>query len=563
MNPLTAPALATLPGYFAMAVKSSATISNLVITPAGNKCTNVARNVTVTVTPGGAAITSVVINYAVNGTAQTAINMTNTSGNDWSGTIPTVTPSTGTVTWSVTATDANTLTKTLAGTPYTDTPSAGAALSVNATTASFCGNGGTTTVTVTSADPSYTYTWSALSGSPTLSSTTGSSIDVTVSATSDIKVTGTTPEGCTTVATYSIGVYPLPAATVTTTASGVCPGTSATIGSGLSARNFSASCITAISTLSTPPVNAVTLLQAPSTINTPSGITVNSTTNFDDNYWGNVPVGFSFNFFGTPVTNVFVGTNGTINLGTTGSTAFNFAGGFPNTANPASTIAVCARDLRWDSGTGTIKFWTEGVSPNRRFIVQFANGKPYSWTTGNQQAEAVFYETTGVIDIRVVEATNGAWTSGADNSVNKYIGLQDGTKTIGATAPNCATQVSNFWNGVTNAIPASGSQAWRFTPPSNYNVTWTASPSGATAGLPATTSGQNLFSINVSPTVTTTYSVSYTNQTTGCTNAPGSAQVVMQVLSNTPPANVTTTSTKTVYCLGDSVTLATDYTGIT
>ena len=69
--------------------------------------------------------------YSINGTAQTAVSMTNTTGlgglnaDNWSGVIPTVTPSNGTVTWSVTATDGNALTKTQAGTSYTDEPLTG------------------------------------------------------------------------------------------------------------------------------------------------------------------------------------------------------------------------------------------------------------------------------------------------------------------------------------------------------------------------------------------------------------------------------------------------------
>jgi hypothetical protein len=355
----------------------------------------------------------------------------------------------------------------------------------------------------------------------------------------------------------------LPTALVTTSANGLCPGGNATIASGLSAGNFTATCITAPSTILTPPSNAVTLIQN-NTVNTPfpSGVGANSTTNLDDNFFSGIPVGFAFNYFGSLVTSVFIGTNGTINLGSTGSTQYNFAGppsGFPSTANPASTIAVSARDLRWDSGSGTIKYWTEGIFPNRRFVVQFVNGKPYSYTTGNQTAEVIMYETLGTVDIRVFEATNGIGTA-AGTSTSKYIGLQDPTKTIGATAPNCTTNATSYWNGQLATIEASAPQAWRFSPPSNYTTVWTANGSQIATGT-------NIFQQTVTPVAgtVTTYDIRYTNLTTGCQNAPGSAQVVMSVLGNTAPTGVTasytigtTTNTGTI-CNGDTINLATSY----
>ncbi|MFT3911053.1 MAG: T9SS type A sorting domain-containing protein [Ferruginibacter sp.] len=134
----TAPAATSIPGFFVMGNLAAATLTNLAITPTGNQCTNVARTVTVTATPGAAAVTSVTLNYSVNGVSQTGISMTNTSGNDWSGTIPTVTPVTATVTWSVTATDGNNLTKTATGTSYNDEPAFGVSASASATITTLC-----------------------------------------------------------------------------------------------------------------------------------------------------------------------------------------------------------------------------------------------------------------------------------------------------------------------------------------------------------------------------------------------------------------------------------------
>ena len=143
----TAPEITSLPGFFVMGNKAAATLTNLLITPAGNQCTNVARTVTVTATPGGGAVTGVVINYSINGVAQAAITMTNSGGNNWTGIIPTVIPANATITWSVTATDANLLTKTATGTPYTDEPTLGTTATASVSTTPVC-TGSPTTLTL-------------------------------------------------------------------------------------------------------------------------------------------------------------------------------------------------------------------------------------------------------------------------------------------------------------------------------------------------------------------------------------------------------------------------------
>ena len=430
----------------------------------------------------------------------------------------------------------------------------------------FCGVGSAVTLTGSPADASITYTWNSITPSTTLSQSVGAStVTSTLTQTSDFSLVATNGT-CSATVYKSIGVYPLPSATVTTTAQGVCPGTGATIGSGLSAGNFTVTCLPAPTAASIPPVGAVALVGGLALILPyPAGVTA-SGTSLDDNFWGGIPVGFNFNFFGNTVTNVFIGSNGTINLGTAGSTQFTFTGGFPNTGNPASTVAVVARDLHWGTaGAGKITYWTEGIAPNRRFVVQFLNGNTYSGG-GRQTAEAVFYETLGTIDIRVFEASFA-------NA--KYIGLQDATRTIGATAPNCDVTpvVNNYWNGQTAIIDAAAPKAWRFSPPSNYNTTWyangvampsvTANPTATPPVVGYTNPGTNVFSIPVAPSATTTYSITYTNQTTGCANPAGSAEVLMAVLGNTIPAGLTTNASATTICTGQTVNFSTSFTGIT
>ena len=319
-------------------------------------------------------------------------------------------------------------------------------------------------------------------------------------------------------------VYPSLDFTPSADPSSVCIGGTTSLIPNTPSGNFTANCIPPISTLSTPPASAVTLFSGGAVQALPAGLAQGGF-GVDDNYISNVPIGFTYNFFGQNASTVYVGTNGTVVVnvpGSVGSSAYAFVGGFPSTANPASTIAVCARDLNLT--VGTIKYWTEGFSPTRRFIVQYAGCQEYSGT-GTQSAEMVLYETSGIIDIRVIQATNNtAWAA----SLAKYIGLQDATRTIGATAPNCAStpNQANYWNGINNQITTP--LAWRFSPPANYNIKWyqgTTISGTQLANYPwvlnaaASTYYYNTLSSQSGSAGQLNYTVSATNTNTNCPSA--------------------------------------------
>jgi hypothetical protein len=547
----TGAAVTALDGYYVLATKATPSISNLAITNAtGIYCPSIARDVTVTVTPSGSAITSVVINYTVNAVAQTPITLTNTSGNDWAGTIPAIVAAgVQNVAWTLTATDADTLYKTVTGTSYVDQSVTAATVAITSSNASFCGAGGTVTLSATSTDPSAGFSWTALNAGVTLSASTGTSVSSTISATSDFKVEGTFADGrCNTPAAFfSVGVYPLPSATVTSSAQGVCPGTSATINSGLTAGNFAVSSIPYAAT--TAPANAGVLMLNGAQTTTLSGGTM------DDGGWSGIPIGFNFNFFGTTFTTLSAGTNGLLMFGTppgygTGAGQlgqFSFSGNgttspyFPNASNPGNIIALMAADGHAGNSTaGSLKYWTEGYAPNRIFNIKYDN---YYFYSANPQYTATcrLYETTGIVDIVIGSKT---YSNAA------IVGLQDATKTIGAVARPTGTTAWTISTGET----------WRFSPPSNYTTVWTKTDTSGTSQI---ASGTNIFTQSVAPLESTTYSISYTNQTTGCANAAGSAEVLMAVLGTQAPVGVNTIASASTVCYNGSTNLSLDYTGLT
>ncbi|MBL0102451.1 MAG: hypothetical protein IPP51_00940 [Bacteroidetes bacterium] len=121
-------------------------LASLTISPTGNLCTAASRNVSVDATTPSGTITGVVLNYSFNGTAQSPITMTNSSGNTWVGTIPVGTPVNAVVTWSVTATNSVPLNASLTGTSYQDEPLTGYSASASASPLTVC-TGSTTTLT--------------------------------------------------------------------------------------------------------------------------------------------------------------------------------------------------------------------------------------------------------------------------------------------------------------------------------------------------------------------------------------------------------------------------------
>jgi len=418
-------------------------------------------------------------------------------------------------------------------------------ITITKTVPSFCGTGGATTLTATSADTGMTYSWASLTPSAILDAvTTNASVVATVSETSSFVVTGTATDlTCLPIEAYvSIGVYALPSATVTTDANGVCPGTTANIDSGLSAGNFAVASIPYVAT--TAPLSSSSLMKNGVAIMPLTGGTL------DDGGWSGIPIGFDFNYFGTNFSTISAGTNGLLMFGTPpgyGTVSgqlgqFTFTGPtyFPNTANPANIIALMATDMNMASNTvdGSIKYWTEGYAPNRVFVIQYKKVYGYS-ANPSATVQCRLFETIGVVEIHILEKTF---------SNNAIIGLQDATRTIGAVAPGRA---GGAWTVTTP-------EAWRFTPPANYNTIWTATTVNGSSTL---ASGTNIFTQTVAPAITTTYSISYTNQTTGCANVAGSAQTVMTVLGNTAPVGVNTIASSTSICTGQTVNFSLDYTG--
>ena len=118
---------------------TSPSIKMVTPTPAATvQCAATARVITTTITPNTGTTASVTLNYAFNGTAQTPITMTNSSGTTWTGTIPAAIPTNASVTWSITATNTTPYTSVYTGTTYSDDPLSGATANATASLSTVC-----------------------------------------------------------------------------------------------------------------------------------------------------------------------------------------------------------------------------------------------------------------------------------------------------------------------------------------------------------------------------------------------------------------------------------------
>ena len=137
-----------------------------------------------------------------------------------------------------------------------------------------------------------------------------------------------------------------------------------------------------------------------------------------------VPLGFSFPFYGTDVTEVNVDSNGAIRFGETAQTGF----GNVCLPGPDNTLFVFWDDLN-PAAAGDIFTETLGMPGDQRFVVQYDvpnfGGDPVDL----MRIQVMLSEATGNIDVCYVDTVNGG--NSADSGAEATAGIQlDGMSSI-------------------------------------------------------------------------------------------------------------------------------------
>jgi hypothetical protein len=143
-----------------------------------------------------------------------------------------------------------------------------------------------------------------------------------------------------------------------------------------------------------------------------------------DNSHSDVNIGFSFTYLGVAYTQVRVNTNGWLSFNLSGTDAESHDNTllFDNT-DPTTVLAPWWDDLLAD-GSSAIKYQTEGVEPNRIFIVEWNNILAYSsGSTTRLNFQVKLYESTDIIEFCYGDASSGTHNDNEGASM----GIKDAT----------------------------------------------------------------------------------------------------------------------------------------
>jgi hypothetical protein len=156
--------------------------------------------------------------------------------------------------------------------------------------------------------------------------------------------------------------------------------------------------------------------------------TTGTALNPSDDDWDVVPMGFTFNFYGTNYTSATVQSNGNI----------TFHGAYMSYGNSCLPTTLTTPD-RWigvfwddlDPGNAGSNVWhqTVGTAPNRRFVVQW-DTEHFSSTPNRAVFTAVLHETSGDIEVCYPDPVFGS--ASYDRGISATVGIK-GPSSVGPT----------------------------------------------------------------------------------------------------------------------------------
>ncbi|MBL7764999.1 MAG: hypothetical protein JNJ58_02820 [Chitinophagaceae bacterium] len=324
-----------------------------------------------------------------------------------------------------------------------------------------------TTLTASSLNPAYVYSWSPAPGST--SGSFNETATVSPVGTTTYTVTGT-GGGCTNVQTVVVTVGTAPSLSATATPASIpCGGTSqleVTTPGGC--NNYVVSSIPLAPTSPAGPTNPG-----------PAG---------DDVLSPAVAIGFPFTFYGNTYSNVFISTNGFISFNSLSGAGCCNGQLLPSPGIPDDVVALAWSDLNTNSG-GTIDYYNL-TSPNR-LVVRYNNVNAYvsGGGSGAINGQIILYDN-GKIEVH----TSSSTLTYPTNVITQ--GIENATGSLAATV-----------SGRNASLWTSAGDAYKFEVVCpTANPTWTPAGSLSNAGIPNPVA---------TPASTTTYTVS-ASDVVGC-----------------------------------------------
>jgi hypothetical protein len=136
-----------------------------------------------------------------------------------------------------------------------------------------------------------------------------------------------------------------------------------------------------------------------------------------------VPIGFSFDYYGTARTTATIQSNGAITFSGTYLTLANSC--LPYSSTPNDIIAVWWDDLYPPSGQ--VRYQMLGTAPNRQFVVRW-DVPHFSSSASNIVVTAVLEETTSHIQVCYSDTAFGS--ASFDRGASATAGIQNGTSSL-------------------------------------------------------------------------------------------------------------------------------------
>jgi hypothetical protein len=220
-------------------------------------------------------------------------------------------------------------------------------------------------------------------------------------------------------------------------------------------------------------------------------VTSFSVGNLNDCRWDNIPLPFTFTYYGNSYTSVNISSNGWVGLGNTNSTTTGVGFVLPNASAPNNVIHGVTANLTL-AASGTLEYFTDGSAPNRTFVISY-QAVPFFSGGGTTTFQIHLIEGSNIVEIHTTSCTN--------TTLGKAQGVENSSGTVAA--------VVTGRNNTTNWTATGYTNGYRFTP-DVINFTW--SPSG-------TLSSSTGSVVTASPTTTTTYTINAVNPSSGATGS--------------------------------------------
>lgn len=185
-----------------------------------------------------------------------------------------------------------------------------------------------------------------------------------------------------------------------------------------------------------------------------TGTSVNA--NFDDAFTSAINLPFTFCFFNQNFNALVIGSNGMITFDATQAGKINFPNvnwQNPNTSLPKNSIFGVYHDMVFSAADQSeIYYSTIGTAPNRKFVVNFYEGR-MAGCTERSSSQIVLHETTNIIEVYIDKKLIPCATRKFENAL---VGIISDSGTLGYSP---ASRNTGNWEAQ--------QEGWKFTPSGN------------------------------------------------------------------------------------------------